>query len=195
MESTAQSADKAKLIAILQLAYSGERAAGYAYRGHWHSVTDREERIKIRIIEDEEWHHRKLVGDMIASLDAHPNRWRELRATIIGRALGFGCHLIGWLAPMYGAGKLESKNIVEYETAARYARDCGRIDLIDCLLTMAEVEWEHENYFRQRVLMHRLANRIPIWPQPPPKENIRRTFQTELSSQENLVHIFEIQNP
>ena len=36
------------LIAVLQLAYSGERAAGYAYRGHWHSVSDADERARIR---------------------------------------------------------------------------------------------------------------------------------------------------
>ena len=73
----------------------------------------------------------------------------------------------------YGAGRLESRNIVEYETAARYARDCGRSDLIDCLLTMAEVEWEHERYFRSCVLRHRWSKRFTIWPEPPPKESIR----------------------
>ena len=49
---------------------------------------------------------------------------------------------------MYGAGRLERGNIVEYEEAAEFARACGREDFIDCLLTMAEVEWEHELYFR-----------------------------------------------
>jgi hypothetical protein len=102
-----------------------------------------------------------------------------MRATIIGRALGVLCHLSGWLVPMYGAGRLESRNIVEYETAARHARDCGRTDFIDCLLTMAEVEWEHEHYFRERVLAHRLGKQLPIWPQPPPKENIRSSFAHE----------------
>lgn len=173
MESTDQHADQARLIEILQLAYSGERAAGYAYRGHWHSVSDPEERKRIHTIEDEEWHHRRLVGEMLLSLGAGPNKVRELRAVIVGRTLGFLCHLSGWLAPMYGAGKLESRNIVEYETAARYARGCGRNDLIDCLLTMAEVEWEHEHYFRSKVLQHRWARRLTIWPEPPAKESIR----------------------
>jgi hypothetical protein len=116
---------------------------------------------------------------MLASLKAGPNERRELRATVIGRVLGLGCHLMGWFAPMYGAGKLESRNIVEYETAARHARDCGREDLIDCLLTMAEVEWEHEHYFRSRVLGHRLLKLFALWPQPPAKENIRASFQRE----------------
>ncbi len=127
-------------------------------------------------IENEEWHHRQLVGEMLRSLDSRPNAFRETRAAILGRVLSLLCHLSGWLAPMYGAGKLESRNIVEYETAARYARNCGRDDLVDCLLTMAEVEWEHEHYFRARVLGHRWAKRLPIWPQPPAKETIRKSF-------------------
>ena len=181
MESTDQADDRAKLIAILQLAYSGELAAGYAYRGHWHSVTDPEERVRITTIEEEEWHHRKLVGEMLGSLGAGPNRKREVRATIVGRVLGVLCHISGWLVPMYGAGRLESKNIREYETAARYARDSGHTDLVDCLLTMAEVEWEHEHYFRSRVLRHRWAKRLSIWPEPPAKESIRGSFEHELA--------------
>jgi rubrerythrin len=167
------------LITLLQLAYSGERAAGYAYRGHWKSVSDKEERVRIKQIEDEEWHHRKLVGDMLSSLNAQPVSHREIRAWIIGRGLGLLCHVMGWLAPMYGAGRLEGLNIVEYETAARYARNCGREDFIDCLLTMAEVEWEHENYFRTLVLRHPLGRRLSLWPSPPPKETIRRSFDRE----------------
>lgn len=173
------------LVALLQLAYSAERAAAYAYRGHWHSVVSEDERIRIRQIEDEEWHHRKLVGEMLESLGAHPNRQREIRALVIGRVLGVLCHVMGWLAPMYGAGRLESRNVGEYETAARYARDCGREDFIDCLLTMAEVEWEHEKYFRSRVLIHPLGRRLSLWPAPLPKEMIRESFARE--SEESLM--------
>ena len=172
--STQNSRDK--LVGLLQLAYSGERAAAYAYRGHWKSVTDQEERRRIKQIEDEEWHHRQLVGEMLAGLNAGPKKSREFRAIIIGRTLGLLCHLGGWFAPMYGAGKLESRNIVEYETAARYARGCDRADLIDCLLTMAEVEWEHERYFRERVSTSRWTKLIKIWPEPPAKELIRTSF-------------------
>ena len=168
--------NRKRLINILQLAYSGERAAGYAYRGHWQSVSDPEERARIKTIEDEEWHHRKLVGEMLASLNAGPRKRLEIRATLIGRSIGVLCHLSFWFVPMYGAGKLESGNIVEYETAARYARDCGKSDLIDCLLTMAEVEWEHERYFRELVLQSRWLKLFRIWPEPPAKEMIRTSF-------------------
>jgi rubrerythrin len=164
------------LIELLRLAYSAELAAAYAYRGHWHSVAAREERERIEQIENEEWHHRKLVGEMLAKLGANPSRARELRAAMVGRVLGFLCHFTGWLAPMYGAGRLESRNIREYETAARYARDAGHEEFVDCLLTMAEVEWEHEKYFRSRVLLHSLGRRLSLWSEPPPKEAIRQAF-------------------
>ncbi len=174
------------LIAILQLAYSGERAAGYAYRGHWLSVINAEERARIKKIENEGWHHRKLIGEMLRSLDAHPSRFREARALIIGRMLGLLCHFAGWLAPMHGAGRLESGNIREYETAARYARASGHDDLVDCLLTMAEVEWEHEKYFRSRVLLHPLGRRLSLWPEPPSKQMIRESFAREVDQSPEL---------
>jgi rubrerythrin len=167
------------LVRILRLAYSGERAAAYAYRGHWKSVTDPGERSRIKAIEEEEWQHRELVGEMLGKLGSGPERWREAKASIIGRTLGLLCHLSGWLAPMYGAGRLESGNVKEYEAAARLARDCDRAEFIDCLLAMAEVEWEHEKYFRAQVLKHSMARYIPIWRAPPPKEAIRVSFVRE----------------
>src|SRR5688572_1967586 len=171
--------NRQKLIAILQLAYSGELAAAYAYRGHWQSVSAADERESIRTIEEDEWRHRKLVGEMLTALGGAPNKTLETRANLVGRTLGFLCHVTGWLAPMYGAGKLESRNIVEYETAARYARYSGQTELIDCLLEMAEVEWDHEKYFRLQVLRHAVGRRLPIWPEPPPKESIRQSFADE----------------
>lgn len=167
-------ASRAALVSLLQLAFSGELAAAYAYRGHARSVRDAEERRRIEEIEREEWHHRQLVGRMLAELGARPDPARERRAARIGRTLGALCHVTGWLAPMYGAGRLESRNVREYETAARLARAAARGEWVDCLLTMAEVEWEHELYFRSRVLAHRLGRRLPLWPAPPPKASIRQ---------------------
>lgn len=169
-----QDRSRVALIRVLQAAYSGELAAGFAYAGHWRSVADPKERERISAIEAEEWHHRELVGGILAKLGAGPNRIRELVFRIIGRTLGPLCSVSGWLAPMYGAGLLESRNIVEYEVAARLAGESGYVEHVECLLEMAEVEWEHELYFRERVLSHRLSRFIPMWPVPAPKSEIRR---------------------
>ena len=163
---------------LLQLAYSGELAAACAYRGHWKSSRRSEEREQIRAIEEEEWHHRKQVGGMLEQLGLAPNPKRELRARIIGQTLGALCWISGWLAPMLGAGALERRNVFEYTSAAGFARDSGRTDWIDCLLEMAEVEWEHEAYFRSRVLDHWLGRRLPLWAKPGPKEQIREEFES-----------------
>src|SRR6516165_12450383 len=89
--SESLNAFRLQLIYILQLAYSGERAAAYAYRGHWCSVSNPEERERIHQIEDEEWHHRRLVGQMLSKLGASPDPRRELKALVIGRTLQALC--------------------------------------------------------------------------------------------------------
>jgi rubrerythrin len=86
MHSTDQLDHRAKLIETLQLAYSGELAAGYAYRGHWHSVSDADERARIKTIEDEEWHHRKLVGDARESRSGSKQGARNTRESSRARA-------------------------------------------------------------------------------------------------------------
>jgi hypothetical protein len=164
---------RSKLLRQLQGAYSGELAAGYAYRGHWHSVRPGPDRERIKQIEAEEWHHRELVGGLLRQLGGKPNPIREVIFWCIGRAIGAFCLVGGWFAPMYGAGRLERGNIVEYEDAAIFARDCGQVDMVDCILTMAEVEWEHERFFRECVTGSRLLRVFPLWDAPPPKTAIR----------------------
>src|SRR5258708_17734149 len=94
---------RTKLIALLQMAYSGELAAAHAYRGHWKSVRSAAEKTAIRNIENDEWRHRKLVGEMLVNLENGPSRRRETRAKLIGRTLGVLCHVTGWVAPADGA--------------------------------------------------------------------------------------------
>lgn len=165
---------RASLIHVLRSACSGELAAGYAYRGHWKSVrASSPARERVRVIEAEEWHHRELVRGMLAELGSGPSAKREIIFWMIGKTIGFLCHIGGWFIPMYGAGRLESSNIKEYEDAARFAEAAGRSDLIDCLLTMAEVEWEHEKFFREQIIGHWMLRFCPLWDAPPTKETIR----------------------
>lgn len=161
---------------MLRSACSGELAAIYAYGGHAASVSSSEERARILAIQDEERHHRELVLGLLASLGGSPSRTREIVFWCIGKTISFLCRIGGWFIPMYGAGRLERSNIVEYEDAARHAQRLGRTDMIDCLLTMAEVEWEHEKFFRERILGHWMLRVFRLWPPPPPKESIRAPY-------------------
>lgn len=68
---------KANLIRILQNAYSGEVAAAYAYRGHWKSLKEGPDRERIKRIEEEEWDHRRRVGDWLETLGSAPRPARE----------------------------------------------------------------------------------------------------------------------
>lgn len=173
-ESERQAA-RLRLIRLLQGAYSGELAASHAYIGHARSVRDEAERSRIRAIENEELVHRACVGKMLASLDAAPSAARERIMLRVGQTIGLLCRVGGWFIPMYGAGRLEAHNVKEYEDAADDAVRCGRADLVEELLVMAEVEWEHEHYFREKVLSHALGRIVPVWKAIPPKEAIRRS--------------------
>ena len=143
------------LIKILQSAYSGELAAGFAYRGHWKSVRKANERSAIQKIENEEWVHRKRVGEMLTYLDAGPLKLREARLWVVGRAIGIACHMIGWFLPMYFAGRLESGNVIEYQNAAMHAAALGLREFESDLLVMSDVEKQHEEYFLDVINGHR----------------------------------------
>jgi demethoxyubiquinone hydroxylase (CLK1/Coq7/Cat5 family) len=163
-----------RLVGQLQRAYSGELAAAYAYRGHWRALPSGEDRVRIRKIEEEEWHHRRTVGDLLRGLGARPRWALEARAWVIGRTLGLLCHVAGWFLPMYGAGKLERRNVGEYAVAANDAVAAGRPELVEALLAMAEVEWDHEAFFRERVEGHGALRWFPLWAPLAPREDLRR---------------------
>ncbi len=171
---------RARLVRQLQLAHAGERAAAYAYRGHWKSTRDADERAAICRIEGEEWEHRRRVGEMLAGLGARPVPLREAAMIAIGRFIGALCWVSGWFFPMYGAGRIERRNVHEYLDAAAFARDAGHHELVDDLLTMAEVEHDHERWFRERLGGHWLLRLIPLWRPLPPRASLRADFRGKL---------------
>lgn len=173
---------RTRLIHVLRSACSGELAAVHAYRGHGASLpANAPERERIRVIEAEEWHHRELVIGLLTELGAKPSRKRDAVFFCIGHTIAFLCRIGGWFIPMYGAGRLESSNIKEYEDAAKYAQAAGLTGMIDCLLTMAEVEWEHEKFFREQIQGHWMLRFFPLWIVPPAKETIRAAYALEVS--------------
>lgn len=174
----ASSRAKAMLIRTLKNAYSGELGAINAYIGHRHSVSDPEEKEMIHRIEVEEICHRERVGEILFHLREAPGVLQDRKMGWIGKTLGHLCQVAGWFAPMYGAGLLESQNIREYEEAAGYALAAGYVEYLDDLLTMAEVEWEHEKFFREKCRSHFLYHWFPKWKIPPAKEKIREPYNS-----------------
>ena len=164
---------RANLVDLLQRAHAGELAAAKAYAGHWRSVRDPDERTTIRRIEGEELAHRACLGRMLTDLGATPKAWRERLMWCIGTVVGPACHVSGWYIAMYGAGRIEQRNVWEYVHAATYARECGHGEMVEELLVMAEAEWDHEKFFRDKVLGHRLARVIRVWKALPPRADLR----------------------
>ncbi len=162
-----------KLVRLLQLAYSAEMGSALAYRGHRHSLKDGVEQDEIRLIEAEEWLHRREIGALLKDLLAHPRLDYEFKYFIIGKTLGLLCHVVGWFLPMYGAGRLECQNCKEYVLAAQYALACGHKEYVNCFLSMAEVEWDHEFYFQGKVESHAWHSFFPHQAALPARSSLR----------------------
>lgn len=169
---------KYELIKLVQSAYSGEKAAANAYWGHAHSLFVRNKAEKHELLEimNEELHHRHELLLILQSLGSKPDAVKELVMNFIGYVIALLCLPGTWFLPMYGAGQLESKNIAEYEVLARLAFLSGDENLIPLFLDFAEKEWDHEYYFRQKVLSHPLSNYVPLWRIPLERNLIRTNF-------------------
>jgi hypothetical protein len=172
-------AARSELITLLQMAYSGERAAAYAYLGHRRSLRRAQyadDREMLRGILVDEIRHRRIVRRLLRSLDADGDPRRERKMRRIGLTIGAFCRVGGWYAPMYGAGRLERGNIAEYEVAARLAHLAGLDAMCDQLLELAEVEWDHEAAFRRCATGHWLWRVSPRWRSPAERADIRTSF-------------------
>ena len=171
-----QSPTRAALVRQLQRAYSGERGAAVAYRGHARSLRDTAERARVHLIRAEELDHRRRVGGLLDHLNARPDPLLEVRNACLGGSIAAFCQIGGWFLPMYGAGWIERRNIQEYEHAARLAAACGESGMAEDLLSMAETEWEHERFFRLKAATHWAARVLRLWSPPGPKAAIRGRF-------------------
>ena len=144
------------LVRLLQLAYSAERAAAFAYVGHANSVRDPDAKRAIRQIERDEWRHRESVCALLQHYDIAPSRFLEIQYFLIGRLLSASCHLIGWFMPYYFAGRLESGNVCEYFIMQRHFHELGITAHDELLHEMGLKEKEHEVYFQKSLESSRL---------------------------------------
>ncbi|PCJ62645.1 MAG: hypothetical protein COA79_03770 [Planctomycetota bacterium] len=142
---------------LLQLAYSAESAAAYAYQGHAQSVANSMERYHIHQIEKDEWDHRKLIYNIMCENNISISEWKEFKFAFIGKFISFSCFVIGWFLPMYFAGRLESGNVNEYLNLKDLFNDEGITNYDKCLVEMAIKEKEHELFFLNKISCHKLT--------------------------------------
>ena len=145
-----------QLVKLLQLAYSAEKAAAFAYIGHAGSVKNLDEKVAIKQIEEDEWRHRETVLSIMSQYDIPPSRYNELKYHIIGRTISASCYVIGWFMPYYFAGRLESGNVCEYFIMMRYFNEIGITEHDEALYEMGMKEKEHEVYFQESLQDSRL---------------------------------------
>ena len=144
--------DSPALVDLLRRAYSGERAAAFAYIGHAGSLRRREtERVAVRQIEEDEWEHRRQVKQLMDFYSIDPSRWYELKFYHIGKVVGFSCYLIGRFMPYFFAGKLESGNVCEYFLMMHRFHELGITAHDEILHEMGVKEKEHEVFFQKMI--------------------------------------------
>lgn len=148
--------DHPRLVKLLQLAYSAEKAAAFAYIGHAGSVRDKNEKRRIKQIEDDEWGHRKSVLAIMQQYDIPVSRYNEFKFHVIGRIISVSCYIIGWFMPYFFAGKLESGNVCEYFIMMQYFNEIDITEHDEVLYEMGLKEKEHEVYFLDSLQNSRL---------------------------------------
>ena len=136
---------------LLKRAYSGEKAAAFAYQGHAGSLKNKEEIVAVNQIEKDEWEHRQEVLSMLNQYSIPISKWYEIKMHLIGKTISFSCYLIGRFMPFYFAGRLESGNVCEYFRMKQYFNSLGISEHDKVLYEMGMKEKEHEVYFLEKV--------------------------------------------
>ena len=152
--------DHPALVKLLQKAYSGEKAAAFAYIGHARSLRDPAAKAAVRQIEVDEWKHRENVLGLMRRYDVPVSRWLEVKLHIIGRIISASCHVIGRFMPFFFAGKLESGNVCEYFVMMRHFHSLGIREHDAMLYEMGMKEKEHEVYFLGQI---RASGLLPLF--------------------------------
>ena len=140
-----------ELVDLLQMAYSAEKAAAFAYQGHAGSVKNEDEKSAIHQIEIDEWNHRKEVLAIMNYYGIPISTYYEIKFHIIGKIISYSCYVIGWFMPYYFAGRLESGNVCEYFRMMHYFHELDIHEHNDILYEMGIKEKEHEVYFLQKI--------------------------------------------
>ncbi|MGZ4100226.1 MAG: hypothetical protein ACXVNM_15170 [Bacteroidia bacterium] len=152
-----------ELIRLLQMAYSAERAAAFAYIGHAGAVKNADEKKTIRQIEIDEWNHRDEVLGIMKKYNVPVSKYFEVRFYIIGRIISASCYVIGWFMPFYFAGRLESGNVCEYFRMKQFFNSLGITEHDQLLYEMGIKEKEHEVYFLEQIKSNKMLPFFEKW--------------------------------
>jgi hypothetical protein len=84
-----------KLVDLLQMAYSAEKAAAFAYIGHANSLKAGESKNQIKQIEVDEWGHRDEVLKIMTEYNIPISKCYAFKFHVIGKVIAFSCYVIG----------------------------------------------------------------------------------------------------
>lgn len=147
----------------MQMAYSAEKAAAFAYMGHAGSVKSEDEKKAIRQIEVDEWNHRAEMLSLLNKYNIPVSKFYEVRFHLIGKIISGSCYVIGWFMPFYFAGRLESGNVCEYFRMKQYFNSLGITEHDQILYDMGIKEKEHEVYFLEQIKTNKLLPFFEKW--------------------------------
>lgn len=139
------------LIDLIQMAYSAEKAAAFAYQGHAGSVKDQAAKVAIKQIEIDEWNHRQEMLELLHLYELPISKYYEFRFHVVGKIISSSCYVIGWFMPYYFAGRLESGNVCEYFRMKTFFNELGIVAHDQALYDMGIKEKEHEVYFYNQI--------------------------------------------
>lgn len=145
-----------KLVDLLQMAYSAEKAAAFAYIGHVGAVKNPEEKLAISQIELDEWNHRAEVLKIMQQYNIPISKYYEFRFHVVGKIISGSCYIIGWFMPFYFAGRLESGNVCEYFRMMHMFHSLGIKEHDKVLYEMGIKEKEHEIYFLEQIKTNKM---------------------------------------
>lgn len=145
-----------ELIHLLQLAYSAERAASFAYQGHVAVTKEKDIKLKINEIEKDEWLHRKEVLLIMNEYKISISKWYEIKYYIIGKIISLSCYIIGTFIANYFAGRLESGNVNEYYRMKNLFNEINIYQHDALLIEMGNKEKEHELFFLELIKKNKL---------------------------------------
>lgn len=137
-----------KLIKLLKQAHAIEIGAYYAYKGHWKSSKNIEEKKKIQEIQNDELLHRKLIELWLFGMGSKPSVFLDIIFYIIGNSISISCFVLGRRLSAWGARIMETIGSKVYINLSLAALKTPEYEIASSLLNMAKTEREHEEFFR-----------------------------------------------